>query len=99
VDNELLIAYSKATEDRANIILVVVNLDPRYTQSGWLELPLEELGLDTHQSFQVHDLLTDERFLWQGRRNYVQLDPHVLPAHVFLIRRRGHTEQDFDYFM
>ena len=99
IDNSQLIAYSKTTEDLANIILVVVNLDPHYTQSGWLDLPLDYFGLDSHQAFQVHDLLTDSRYLWQGTRNYVELDPHSMPAHILRIRRRVRSERDFDYFM
>ena len=47
VDNEQLICYSKHTADFSNVILTVVNLDPHHTHSGWLELPLSELGLDT----------------------------------------------------
>ncbi|HXH50256.1 MAG TPA: alpha-1,4-glucan--maltose-1-phosphate maltosyltransferase [Terriglobia bacterium] len=99
IDNTQLIAYSKTTEDLANIILVVVNLDPHYTQSGWLDLPLDYFGLDPHQAFQAHDLLTDSRYLWQGTRNYVELNPHIMPAHILRIRRRVRSERDFDYFM
>jgi starch synthase (maltosyl-transferring) len=99
VDNEELIAYTKATDDLSNVILVVVNLDPHYTQSGWVVLPLEELGLDSKQPYQVHDLLTDLRYLWHGPRNYVELNPRQIPAHIFLLRRRVRTERDFDYFM
>ena len=99
VDNHQLIAYSKTTEDLANIILVIVNLDPHYTQSGWLDLPLEYFGLDPHQAFQAHDLITDERYLWQGTRNYVELNPLIMPAHILRIRRRVRSERDFDYFM
>ena len=83
VDNEQLICYSKRTENLKNVIVVVVNLDPRYTQSGWVELDLEALGFYPSQTYQVHDLLTDARHVWQGRRNYVELNPHVVPAHVF----------------
>ena len=99
IDNNQLIAYSKTTEDLDNIILVIVNLDPHYTQSGWLDLPLDYLGLDPHQAFQAHDLITDERYLWQGTRNYVELNPHIMPAHILRIRRRVRSERDFDYFM
>jgi starch synthase (maltosyl-transferring) len=99
VDNPEIVAFSKATEDLSNVIVVAVNLDPHHTQSGWLELPLEELGLDPQQSFQVHDLLTDARYLWQGMRNYVQLDPASVPAQIFRVRHRMRREQDFDYFM
>jgi starch synthase (maltosyl-transferring) len=87
VGNEQIICYSKRSDDLKNVILVVVNLDPRYTQSGWVELDLGELGLDPDESYQVHDLLTGARHLWQGRRNYVELDPRVVPAHVFRLGR------------
>jgi starch synthase (maltosyl-transferring) len=46
VDNEQIIAYSKSSEDAANEVLVVVNLDPHHQQSGFITLPLENLGLD-----------------------------------------------------
>ncbi len=80
-------------------VLVIVNLDPHHSQSGWLRLDLATLGLPSEGSFQVHDLLSGARFLWRGARNYVALDPTHSPAHVFRIRRRVRTERDFDYFM
>jgi starch synthase (maltosyl-transferring) len=99
VDNDHLICYSKHTEDLSNIILVIVNLDPHHTHTGWLELPVNTMGLDLDQPFQAHDLLSDARFLWHATRNYVELNPRIVPAHIFLIRRRIRTEHDFDYFM
>jgi starch synthase (maltosyl-transferring) len=99
VDNDQLIAYSKATEDLSDIIIVIVNLDPHYKQSGWIELPLDDFQLASHQPYQVHDLLTDARYLWHGARNYIELNPSVLPAHIFKVRRRVRTERDFDYFL
>jgi starch synthase (maltosyl-transferring) len=99
VDNDQLICYSKSTEDLSNVILVVVNLDPHHTQSGWTDLALEALGLDLQRPYQVHDLLSDARYLWQGARNYVELNPQALPAHIFRIRHRVRTERDFDYYM
>ncbi len=80
------------------MILTVVNLDPHHTHSGWIELPLEALGIDPQQSYQMHDLLGDARYLWSGPRNYVELNPHVVPAHILRVRRRQSTERDFDYF-
>ncbi len=99
LDNDQLICYSKATEDLNDIILVVVNLDPHHTQAGWVELPLADFGLEAHGPYQVHDLLTDARYIWHGPRNYVELNPQVLPAHVFRLRRRVMSERDFDYYM
>lgn len=98
-DNEQIIAYTKSTEDRSNQILVVVNLDAQYGHSGWVSLPLDALGLDPHQPYQMHDLLNDTRYLWHGERNYVELRRDGIPAHIFTIRRRLRTEHDFDYYL
>jgi starch synthase (maltosyl-transferring) len=89
VDNEQLICYSKRTEDRSSVILVVVNLDYRYKQSGWLDLSLEELGLDADHPYQVRDLLADAAYQWRGPRNYVELSPEKMPAHVFRVLREA----------
>ena len=89
VDNEQLIAYSRVSEDASDMLLVVVNLDPRNTQAGWVNVALEEFHLGTEESFQVHDLLTDVRYVWHGSRNYVQLNPTVLPAHILRVRAIG----------
>jgi starch synthase (maltosyl-transferring) len=88
-DNEQLICYSKETEDLGNVVVVVVNLDPHHTQSGWVELDLGKLRLDPHQSYQLHELLSDVRYVWHGARNYVEINPHILPAHIFRLRRRN----------
>jgi starch synthase (maltosyl-transferring) len=98
-DNEQLIAYVKHDNAASDIILSVVNLDPHNTQSGWLTLDLAELRLAADQPFQVHDLLSDQRYQWRGSRNFVALDPRRMPAHVFKIRRRVRSEHDFDYFL
>ena len=99
IDNGHLIAFTKSTEDGADIVLTVVNLDPQHTHHGWLELPLAEFNLEAKHSYQMHDLVADARFLWKGPRNYVELDPRYSPAHIFRLRQRVRTEQDFDYFM
>jgi starch synthase (maltosyl-transferring) len=99
VDNQNLIAYCKSTPDGQNLILCVVNLDPHHRQSGWLQLPLEAWGLHPTDNLQFHDLLTDARFLWSGARNYVELNPEFVPAHVFRLRKFVRREQDFDYFL
>jgi starch synthase (maltosyl-transferring) len=91
--------FSKSTEDLQNVVVVVVNLDPYHTQAGWVELPLEQIGLLPQEPFQMHDLVTDAHYLWQGTRNYVQLDPQSVPAQIFRLRHRLRREQDFDYFM
>jgi starch synthase (maltosyl-transferring) len=84
-DNDSLICYSKATKDFANRILVVVNLDPFNTQAGFVTLDMDALGLAADAAFEVHDLLTGSRYGWFGPRNYVELRPAELPAHIFSI--------------
>ncbi len=97
-DNDLVLCYSKATAARDNLLLVVVNLDAWHRQDAFVSVPLEDFGLIEGETFQVHDLLTDARYLWTGRRNFVRLDPQTNPAHVFRIRRKAGSEENFDYF-
>ena len=85
--NDQIICYSKQTEDFRDVMLMIVNLDPYNTQSGWVSLSLELMGIDPNQHFQIHDLLTDTHYTWYGEHNYVELNPYVLPAHVFWIKR------------
>ena len=98
VSNEQLICYSKHTDDFSNVVLVVANLDPHHSQAGWVEFPLEDLGVDPAGPYQMQDLLSGARYLWRGTRNYVELNPQVVPAHIFRMRRRVRTERDFDYY-
>ena len=91
-DNDEMICYSKSSGE--NVVVAVVNLDSHNTQAGWIDLKL-----DIPYPFQVHELLTGARFTWHGPRNHVQLNPHVVPAHIFRIRRKVRTERDFEYFL
>ena len=43
--------------------------------------------------------MSGARYTWHGARNYVQLNPHVVPAHIFRIRRRVRSEKDFEYYL
>ncbi|MGZ8711072.1 MAG: hypothetical protein ACXW28_12695 [Thermoanaerobaculia bacterium] len=96
-DSDQIICYSKAVGE--NVVICVVNVDPHNTHAGWVDLDLSALGLETGRGFQVHDLLSGARHTWQGPRNYVQLNPHIVPAYIFRIRRRVRTERDFEYYL
>ncbi|MDP9132959.1 MAG: alpha-1,4-glucan--maltose-1-phosphate maltosyltransferase, partial [Nitrospirota bacterium] len=98
-DNEQLLCYSKSTADESNVVLVVVNLSPHHTHSGWVQLDLDPLGLDPQHPYQVQDLLTNAYYRWEGPRNYIEINPHSTPAHIFRVHRRLRTEHDFDYYV
>ncbi len=97
IDNPLMLCYSKTAGDE--VLVMVANLDPHNVQAGWIELPLEELGLPADAPYQAHDLLSGAHFLWQGERNFVRLDPQSSPVHILRLRRRLRSERDFDYFL
>jgi starch synthase (maltosyl-transferring) len=86
-DNEAILCYGKMSAARDNIIVVVANLDPFGKQNSFVDLPIDQFGIGDGDSYQVHDLLSDARYIWHGRHNYVELDPELQPAHIFRIRR------------
>jgi len=98
-ENEQLLAYSKSTPDNANVVLTVVNVDPHHVQRGMVNLPLDELGLEPDRPYQAHELITGARYLWNGPRNFVEINPHALPGQIFRFRRRVRSERDFEYFL
>ena len=113
IDNNALIAYAKRSPDGRNTVVTVVNLDPHNAQSGWVNLSAAWVaGAEAAEEesaalapapapaerWQMHDLLSNQRFVWQGDWHFVQLDPHRVPAHVFLVRRHVRREHDFDFF-
>jgi len=98
-DNEQIICYSKESEDRANLILVVVNLDPHHTQAGFVSLPLDQLAIPQDRAFEAEDLLTGARYLWYGSRNYVELNHERSSGHILKIHRQLKVESDFEYFL
>jgi starch synthase (maltosyl-transferring) len=97
-DNGQVLFYAKTTKALDNILLIVVSLDPWNVQESFISVPIERLGWLEGDAYQVHDLLSDERYLWRGARNFVRLEPNR-PAHVFRVRRFLGRERDVDYFL
>lgn len=85
LENDNLIAFCKWDDAMESKILVVVNLDPHYTQKGTLRLPFETLGIAVGNPINVHDLVTANTYSWHHEWNYVELHP-ALPFHVFKIK-------------
>jgi len=83
IENSNLIAYLKATDDLSNIMLVIVNLDPHAPQSGYVQLPKGKLKLGDKINVKLHDLATDEHYTWTQEWNFVEINPHKMPFHLF----------------
>ncbi len=98
-ENEHLLAYTKSTADHADVLLTVVNVDPHHTQNGMVTLPLGDFGIESARPYQAHELLSGARYLWNGPRNYVEINPHSMPAQIFRFRRPVRREHDFEYFL
>ncbi|HEX6247408.1 MAG TPA: alpha-1,4-glucan--maltose-1-phosphate maltosyltransferase [Nocardioidaceae bacterium] len=91
-DDESVLVFSKLAkgpEDgrhEDDLMLVVVNVDPHATRETTVHLNMPALGMDWTDRFTVHDELTGDSWTW-GEHNYVRLDPHDQPAHIFTVRR------------
>jgi starch synthase (maltosyl-transferring) len=98
-ENDAILFYGKMTRARDNIILIAVNLDPHALQTAFVHVPIEEFGGMESDTYEVHDLLSDARYIWHGRRNYVALHPDVQPAHIFRVRRWAGHENGVQEFV
>lgn len=91
VENEAILAFTKAAPGGRERMLVVVNLDLHEAQDGWVGLPLEQFGLASAEPFRVRDLLSGDEFEWEGEWNRVRLEPEVTPARMFVLRTPEQT--------
>jgi starch synthase (maltosyl-transferring) len=85
VDDDMLLCYSKRTEDRSDVVLTLVSLDPDAARRGTVRLDLEELGLDPSRPFEAHDLLSGRTRLWQGAEGRVELVPGTAQAEILVL--------------
>lgn len=84
-EHDMLMAYVKRSFDDTNIILTVVNLDPRNAHAGWLRFPLEKFEQQHTHRFRVEDLMSGRTYEWDGEWNYVELSPEQVPVHIFKV--------------
>ena len=94
--NPNIIAYVKTTADLADVLVTVVNVDPRNVQDGTIRLVPElfhkvergkTLAKGVPASYELTDLLTESTYTWRGEWNYVRLDPNWMPGHILQIKR------------
>ncbi len=83
VSDDAIMAYVKVSGD--NRLLIAVNTDAYQRRAGMIQVPIWQLGINPEQSYTVRDLLTGACYTWKGEWNYIELDPYVLPMHLFRI--------------
>ena len=83
-DNSNFLWFSKSAG--ASRVFVVANIDPHWTQHGWVQMPVWELGIGGRERYTVEDLLDGAQYTWRGEWNYVRLEPATKVAHIFVIR-------------
>jgi starch synthase (maltosyl-transferring) len=84
-DNPQFLWFSKSVPERPERVFVVVNTDPHWTQHGFVQMPIWELGISPSTPYSVEDLLDGARYTWRGEWNYVRLDPATRVAHIFVV--------------
>ncbi|MGB3181997.1 MAG: alpha-1,4-glucan--maltose-1-phosphate maltosyltransferase [Cyclobacteriaceae bacterium] len=87
--NEHILCYGKYDKASNSRVIVAVNMDYHNTQGGMVKIPLEELNLSADYPFQVFDILSGCTYHWQGDWNFVDLNPHSMPAHIFRVTQEG----------
>jgi starch synthase (maltosyl-transferring) len=89
--DDALLCYSKrlsaqqSPAGREDLVIVVANLDPHSARETTLHLDMPALGMDWHDAFSAHDLVTGQSWRW-SENVYVRLDPHVEPVHIVHVR-------------
>lgn len=86
-ENDQLLCYGKTDDEKVNKIFVAVNMDSYNPQGGWIKVPIYEMGVSPDRAYTVVDLITGSSYSWNGEWNYVLLNPHILPVHIFRVEQ------------
>jgi starch synthase (maltosyl-transferring) len=86
--NNQLLCYGKTDDRKQNKIFVAVSMDPEFTQGSMIKVPLHDMGISADRSYDMVDLLTGYRYTWSGEWNYVELNPHIFPVHIFRVEQK-----------
>jgi len=87
--NDQVLLYGKRRPGGSEMILVAVSLDPHNAQAATIEIPLWEFGLPDDGTLNVVDLMRGHRFAWNGKTQYIRLDPAELPFSIWQLTPPG----------
>jgi starch synthase (maltosyl-transferring) len=82
-----ILAYAKISSNRANFVIIVVNLDPHGAHGDTVELPLAEFGIAADAAYSLDEVFTGRATACRGPYQRFHLDPAINPALVFCLRR------------
>jgi starch synthase (maltosyl-transferring) len=83
--NDQIICYIKTDPATGNRLIIAVNMDVQHTQRAMVRIPLAELDILPGSSFRIRDLLSGDKYTWADEWQYVELNPYLMPAHIFRI--------------
>ena len=83
--NDHVLYFGKRAPGEQSMVLVAICLDPFHAQQAEFEVPLWEWGLPDDAAVEVEDLWHGRRLRWHGKRQRLELDPHVLPFALWRI--------------
>lgn len=86
-NNDRVISYTKVAPDAGESLIIAVNLDHYHTQGAHIRVPLHQFGIGYDQPYLIRDMLSGEKYRWQGEYNYVQMNPFEMPAHILKVER------------
>jgi starch synthase (maltosyl-transferring) len=92
-DDDAILCYSKhlsgdfTPSGSPDTIIVVANTDPHAVRETTVHLEMPTLEMAWDDEFVVRDLMSGQLYDWRVN-NYVRLDPHVHPVHIFAVERR-----------
>jgi starch synthase (maltosyl-transferring) len=82
-DNPEIIAYSKMSREESDRLFMIVNLDPRNMQHGFVEAPFDA------DHYNLRDLLDETSYTWHRGWNYVRFEPGIRQGHVMRVEWRA----------
>ena len=86
IENNNLLAFYKWNDSKTNELLIIINLDPYYSQQGSVQMPLNDLNVNQGHQIQMEDLVTGSVYNWYNEWNFVELHP-TLPFHIFKMKK------------
>ncbi len=86
IENEQLIAFYKWNDAKTDELLIIISLDPYYSQRGQVQLAVDAIGRGNGHPIEVYDLITNNGYIWNSEWNFIELHP-ALPFHLFHIKK------------